>query len=611
MEEAPSTKRAFLAALGRTSSQAGPSAGLEEDSQERSSATREKPADGLTWFADLIERAAEKASTVPVSRRRFIEVSTQAAKAVGASALLPNLEAALRTGAVEATVAVPADVVTDVWVGYLTPERLEWLETLNMLRGLDVASDPLALAALANDDPAYLPRYGASQGFRFLERAQRLTPRGSQGFLRPDPKELQCLADFFDDAANFSRFSAHPAVQASCGPDVESQRLIFGEMKDLARVAASLSPEDQMIAQLAANPPTTHFAWRVRRVLDGDTAFLERDPWFQAEHAYWEGWHARQEAMALAQDTEARQKAEADFNEWEWRRQVEQQQADALAQRLAGPFTAAPGDGLPTRDTVAADVATALIQTPARYGVFTAALDRLGPAVDAQALAMVYGRLLLAWTEPTQTAQADVAHRLAALLTALEPDERTHRRMQLFDNMHDLINAISAITGAIEHIPASSTEGVPRPFSGQRQALTSERFKPVRDRWRRAVEDHDVMGVFEHGTVLASQYHGALRRIQEGLSSWPSAGAAHAPASANAMHDPLTYLHLAVPRAVVLSDVALDDLAGAPHLAAPLEFARLAQDLAPWWHREAGGYRIPLTTTVLATPSPARGHGPR
>lgn len=113
----------------------------------------------------------------------------------------------------------------------------------------------------------------------------------------------------------------------------------------------------------------------------------------------------------------------AGLEEWKRPEPTEGEPKDALARRLTGPFAATPGGELPTREAVAAEMAERLTAEPARYGVFAAALDRFGPVVDPQALAMLCGRLLLAWTDPAMTVREDVAQRLTTLIMALPSEE--------------------------------------------------------------------------------------------------------------------------------------------------------------------------------------------
>jgi len=575
----------------------------------------DQPKDGLAWFADLIERAAAKAGTVQVSRRRFLKVAAATAQAIGAARLVSQLKAVLPT---TPTVAVTPEVLTDAWVGYLTPERLKGLATLDKLRTLEWTGSPLALRMAANV-PDILAAHAAQHGFEFLEGVRQLTQQGANLLLRPDPMEIQQLLRFFRDENNRARFVAHPAVRASLDPAHRTPydaSGLFDGMLEWIEGTASLSPPVQLSAQLAANPETAHLAWRVQRVLDGDTAFLDHDLWFQAEQAYWQGWRARDYAMrqvlqdnpqAQSQNSNAWQKVEADFKDWERQHQAEQRAVDTepLARRLTGLFTTAAGDGLPTREAVAAAVAEMLTAEPARYGVFTAALDRLGPAVDAQALAMVCGRLLLAWTDPTITMREDVARRLTALIMALPPEESARRRAWFDGNLHDLHNTLYVVNTCAACLIGCLPAGAPDALTLQhtQSVLSPAASAPVYDRWAEASRAHDDAGKLHHGLLLVSQYSGALREV---VTAWPPISTtvwnelSHHP-SAEAVREVLAALRRNLPQAAALSEIIIGDLAGVPQPGGPLDLTRLAHDLVRRWDGEARRHGVP--STIVTTPS--------
>ncbi|MBI4228049.1 MAG: hypothetical protein HY600_07260 [Candidatus Omnitrophica bacterium] len=282
----------------------------------------------------------------------------------------------------------------------------------------------------------------------------------------------------------------------------------------------------------------------------------------------------------------------------------------ALARRLTGPFSAALGEELPTRETVVAAVAEALTAEPVRYGVFTAALDQLGPAVDPQALAMLCGRLLVAWTEPSMTAREDIAHRLATLIVALPPEEQTRRRRWLGDNFHDVVNAWSAIQlnfQALRSWLPSGMDIINRLVAEEERVLATVATGEASHRWKQGVDiHHDVASVFTTGALLASEYYGALRRVTETWSPPPVATLIQGSAHPSRVRAAMDYLQWGVPRAMALSRVTLDDLAGVPHPVGPLDLTQWVHDLAPYWDVMARQHGV-RSTAVTVPPRPLWG----
>lgn len=595
--------RAFLGPAADPSMVLG--TGLEETGREPDAAA--EPQDGLRWFENLIERAAEKAGTVQVSRRRFLKVAAATAKAVGAATLLPQFDEALPK---TPTVAVPATVVTDAWVGYLTPERLQQLQALGALRTLEWTRTPVARSLFLGED-VDLPAYGARHGFEFLQRAQQMAQDGSGTPLTPEPVELQQLLAFFRDRANRARFVQHPAVLASLDDAHRTAYFaggLFDQMQRWVEGVAYLSPPGVLVAQLAADPETTHLAWRVQRVLDGDAEFLTRDPWFQAEGAYWQHLDVLESALnrdlaraAVAPEAnpDGVRLAKAAVDEWKQRYRAQQQEMDLFGRRLTGPFAAAPGDGRPTREAVANEIAEALTAELARYAVFTAALDRLGPAADPQVTARVFGRLLLAWTDPTIPRQEDVARRLAALIMALPPEEQARRYAQVYFGLHDFMNTLSV---TIEHLQSlneslpDALKSTPWLVSG-RQALTVA-FRGGWRSLRQAVADHDSLGVLTHGALLDSQSFGALRQIAGAWSATSSGSWSEQSSASDQTREDLDCLRWAIPWATALAEIVLGDLAGIPHPQGPLDLGRLARDAAK---RSQSMARLQRGTPILRT----------